>query len=65
MDVLYLVVCDGAEWEDIKMIDNEAFAIEYSCKYPNIRIEIFKKNSKGLYVPTYNFYQNGQLVENV
>ena len=63
MDTLYLVVGDGYEWEDMKMFDNEHHAIEYSKKYPQIRIEIFKKNEKGIFlVPTYMYYQNGTLV---
>jgi len=64
MDTLYLVVGDSYEWEDMKMFDNEHNAIEYSKKYPQIRIEIFKKNEKGTFlVPTYVYYQNGTLVE--
>lgn len=63
MDTLYLVVGDDYEWEDMKMFDNEDNAIEYSKKYPQIRIEIFKKNEKGTFlVPTYVYYQNGTLV---
>lgn len=61
MDVLYIVVGNDYEWEDMKLIDNEKTAIEYSSKYPQIRIEIFKKNAKGLFVPTYSFYRNGVL----
>lgn len=62
MDTLYLVVGDGYEWEDMKMFDNEEYAIEYSKKYPQIRIEIFKKTEKGTFlVPTYTYYQNGEL----
>jgi len=63
MDTLYLVVGDGYEWEDMKMFDNEQYAIEYSKRYPQIRIEIFKKTEKGTFLtPTYVYYQNGTLV---
>jgi hypothetical protein len=60
MDTLYLVVGNGYEWEDMKMFDNEYHAIEYSKKYPQITIQIFKKNEKGTFlIPTYSYYQNG------
>jgi len=63
MDTLYLVVGDDYEWEDMKMFDNKDDAIEYSKKYPKIRIEIFKKTEKGTFLtPTYVYYQNGTLV---
>ena len=64
MDTLYLVVGDGYEWEDMKMFDNEQYAIEYSKRYPQIHIEIFKKTEKNTFlVPTYMYYQNGKLIE--
>ena len=63
MDTLYLVVGDDYEWEDMKMFDNKDDAVEYSKKYPQIRIEIFKKTEKGTFLtPTYVYYQNGTLV---
>jgi hypothetical protein len=61
MDTLYLVVGVDYEWEDMKMFDSEDNAIEYSKKYPQITIQIFKKNGKGFLEPTYVYYQNGQL----
>jgi hypothetical protein len=61
MDNLYLVVGIDYEWEDMKIFDNEHHAIEYSKKYPQIRIEIFKKNGKSFLEPTYMYYQNGKL----
>ena len=33
MDTLYLVVGNGYEWEDMKIFDNEHYAIEYSSGY--------------------------------
>jgi len=61
MDTIYLVVGNGYEWEDMKMFDNEQYAIDYSKKYPQTTIQIFKKNGKGFLEPTYVYYQNGQL----
>ena len=61
MDTLYVVVGNGYEWEDMKMFDNEHNAIEYSKKYPQISIQIFKKNGKDYLEPSYVYYQNGQL----
>ena len=62
MDTLYLVVGDQYEWEDMKIFEYKDHAIEYSKKYPQIRIELFKKNKKGTFlVPTYVYYQNGIL----
>jgi len=63
MDTLYLVVGNDYEWEDMKIFDNEEYAIDYSKKYPQVRIEIFKKNEKGFLEPTYVYYQNGTLVK--
>jgi hypothetical protein len=57
MDILYLVVGDDYEWEDMKMFDNKDDTIEYSKKYPQIRTK------KGTFLtPTYVHYQNGTLV---
>ena len=63
---LYLILPNNEyEWEDLLFLDNEEEAIEYSLKYPNIRIEIFYKNdidnTNKLYKPTYNYYKNGKL----
>ena len=39
-------------------------AIQMSIQYKKARVEIFKKSNVG-YVPTYNYYCNGELVQNV
>jgi hypothetical protein len=39
-------------------------AINESKKYPKARVEIFKINEEVGYTPTYNFYKNGELIEN-
>ena len=33
-------------------------------KNPKARVEIFKINEKVGYTPSYNFYKNGELIEN-
>jgi hypothetical protein len=63
MDYVYLLVVDGAEWEDIIVFLSEEEAIEKSKKYPKARLELFAKSEKG-YKPTYKYYQNGVLVQN-
>lgn len=60
MEELYMLVSNGAEWEDLTLFINKEEAIEASIKYPTYRVEIFKKNTFG-YTPTYTFYVNGIL----
>jgi hypothetical protein len=63
MEHIYLLVVDGAEWEDIVVYLTVEEAIEKSKKYPKARLELFAKSEKGGYKPTYNYYQNGLLVQ--
>jgi len=63
MDHIYLFVVDGAEWEDIVVYLTVEEAIEKSKKYPKARLEVFANSEKGGYKPTYNYYQNGVLVQ--
>lgn len=63
MEFVYVVVC-GSEWEDMAILLSKESAINESINYPNARIEIFSKNDKSVYLPTYNYYQNGKLIEN-
>ena len=59
MDYLYVLVCNGAEWEDTIIILDKEEAIQASIKFYKCRVEIFKKGSVG-YVPTYNYYAVGE-----
>jgi hypothetical protein len=59
-----MLLPDGAEWEDMIIILNKEEAIQMSIKYKKARVEIFKKDKVG-YVPSYNYYCNGELVQNV
>ena len=43
---------------------NEKEAIDASIKFSKSRVEIFSKNNNIGYKPTYNYYENGILVEN-
>ncbi len=61
MDFVYLLVVDGAEWEDLVVYLSKEEAIARSLKYPKTRIEIFSRSENGGYVPTYNFYLNGTI----
>ena len=63
MESVYLLL-KGNEWEDIVVFLNEKEAIDASIKYSKSRVEIFSKNNNIGYKPTYNYYQNGTLVEN-
>ena len=60
---VYMLLPDGAEWEDIIIILDKTEAIKASIDYSKLRVEIFKKNSFG-YAPTYDYYKNGQLIKN-
>ena len=51
------------EWEDNIIILNKTTAIEKSKKHPNHRVEIFKKNNNGGYIPTYKYYKNVLLID--
>ena len=60
MDFVYLLLNDNCEWEDIIVLLSKEDAIEKSIKHPNIRVEIFSKNQNNEYIPTYNYYKNGE-----
>ena len=62
MDYLYMLVGDGAEWEDIVLYADEAEAIAASMKHKRVRVEIFKRDDAGAYRPTYNYYLAGNLI---
>ena len=63
MEFIYLLV-KGSEWEDVIVYLQKEEAIEISKKYPNYRVEIFIKNNKNGFIPTYNFYRNGIFILN-
>ena len=62
MDFVYVFVY-GSEWEDIIIFLSKEEAISESIKRPNARVEIFSKNNKSGYTPTYNYYKNGELIQ--
>ena len=54
MEVIYVLVSEGCEWEDIVVFLTEENAIKMSIKYPNSRVEVFsKKDDTSGYTPTY------------
>ena len=61
MDFLYILI--GKEWEDMIIFLSEEDAIKESINHPLDRVEIFSKNDKHGYIPTYNFYKNGKYVK--
>ena len=63
MDFVYVLLF-GSEWEDIVILLSKEDAINESIKYPNSRVEIFSKNNTIGYTPTYNYYKNGELIQN-
>ena len=63
MDFIYVFIY-GSEWEDVVILLSNEDAINESIKFPNARVEIFSKNNKLGYTPTYNYYKNGELVQN-
>jgi hypothetical protein len=64
MDFVYVLLC-GSDWEDMIILLSKEDAINESLKYPDTRVEIFSKNNKSGYTPTYNYYKNGELVLNL
>jgi hypothetical protein len=64
MDFVYVLLF-GSEWEDIIILLSKADAINESIKYPKNRVEIFSKNNNLGYTPTYNYYKNGELIQNL
>ena len=63
MEFVY-VFLDINNWEDIIIFLSKEDAINESKKYPNARVEIFSITNESGYTPTYNFYKNGELIEN-
>jgi hypothetical protein len=68
MEFIYVFINGNeCEWEDLSIFLSKEDAINISKKYPNNRVEIFSINhnteSGGGYKPTYNYYQNGELIE--
>lgn len=61
---IYLTNCNNFSWEDQKIFLIEQDAINYSRKYPDIRVEIFCKTClEPGYIPTYSYYKQGILLE--
>ncbi len=63
MDSVYVLLF-GSEWEDAIIFLSKEEAIQKSINYPNNRVEIFSKQDTSGYIPTYNYYKNGELIEN-
>jgi len=63
MEFVY-VFLDINNWEDMIIFLSKEDAINESKKYPKARVEIFTITDESGYTPTYNFYKNGELIEN-
>ena len=63
MDFVYVFLY-GSEWEDVVIFLSEEEAIRESIKHPNQRVEIFSKTNTSGYTPTYNYYKNGEYIQN-
>jgi hypothetical protein len=63
-DFVYVLMKSG-EWEDMVIYLAKEDAIGASKMYPKCRVEIFgKKNGVGVgYIPTYDYYKNGEYVQ--
>ena len=61
MEFVY-VLMNGCDWEDIIIFLSKEDAIKESIHRPKNRIEIFSKTSTAGYIPTYNYYQNGEYI---
>ena len=64
MEFVYVLLY-GSEWEDIIILLSKEDAINESINNPSARVEIFSKNNKLGYTPTYNCYKNGELIQNI
>lgn len=63
MDFIYVLIY-GSDWEDTIIFLSKEDAIKKSKKYPDCRVEIFGKTNTSGYKPTYNYYQNGEFIQN-
>ncbi len=63
MDFIYIFLY-GSEWEDVVIFLSKEEAIKESIKHPNHRVEIFSKTNTSGYKPTYNYYKNGEYIQN-
>ena len=63
MDFVYVLIY-GSEWEDMIILLSQEDAINESINHPNDRVEVFSKNNNSGYTPTYNYYKNGELIQN-
>jgi hypothetical protein len=64
MNLVYVLVSDSCDWEDMIVFLSEENAIKMSIKYPRDRVEIFTKNDTCGYKATYNYYKNGEFIHN-
>ena len=62
MEFVYVFLF-GGEWEDAIIFLSKEDAINQSECHPINRVEIFSKTNTGGYIPTYNYYQNGTLIQ--
>ena len=62
MEFVYVLLNEN-DWDDMIVLLSKEDAINASINYPNSRVEIFSKNEKIGYTPTYNYYKNGILIE--
>jgi hypothetical protein len=63
MDFVYVFIY-GSEWEDTVVFLSKEDAIKESINHPNDRVEIFSKTTTSGYIPTYNYYKNGEFIQN-
>lgn len=59
MEFVYVLV--NQEWEDMVILLSKEQAIKTSKMNPHARVEVFIQTTDG-YVPTYNYYKNGDYI---
>ena len=62
MEFVYVLLY-GSDWEDIIIFLSKEDAINESINHPNARVEIFSKNNKLGYTPSFNYYKNGKFIQ--
>jgi hypothetical protein len=65
-DILYLVIGEGLDWDDIVILTDRERAIEMSIKYPHKTVELFYFNKEeGRYIPAYSHFVQGKFYDYV
>jgi hypothetical protein len=54
----------GCDWDETKLFLSKEDAIKASIQHPKERVEVFCKAITSGYKATYNYYRNGEYIQN-